>query len=76
MGARMVKTIAEGVKSFTERFPQGIACVCVPMGDALAPDVNTVMIYTDRVSVPMVLGLDAALAVCFGSIQIQEFDDE
>lgn len=68
----MVKTIAEAIQEFQKRVPNGVPVVVIPAGDTLAVDVNTVAVWTDRVTVPMVLELNPALAIVFGGIAIKQ----
>jgi hypothetical protein len=48
----------------------------IPAGDALAVDLNTVAVWTDRVTVPLVVEINTALAIVYGGIPVKTEDDD
>ena len=69
-------TIAEAIQAFAKLNPQGIPAVVIPAGDALAVDINTVAVWTDRVTVPMVVEINTALAIVYGGFVIKTENDD
>lgn len=67
-------TIAEAIRELVARQPNIVPCVVIPAGDALIVDVNTVAVWTDRVTVPLVMDLNAALAVVFVGVPVKSRD--
>ena len=65
-------TIAEAVRRFVELNPKGIPAIVIPAGDALAVDINTVAVWTDRVTVPLVVEINTALAIVYGGIPVRQ----
>ena len=72
----MVKTIAEAIQAFAKRNPQGIPAIVIPAGDALVVDLNTVAVWTDRVTVPLVVEINTAIAIVYGGIPVKQDDDD